>query len=365
MQPTAIPLTQGGIQGNGGVRGLCFYFDFTECICNTAPLATITAAGPTTVCTGQSVALSANTGTGYQFVWKRNGSPISGATSSTYTATQAGNYTVMVINGACYTNSSVTAVSMSGTGTASITPAGATAFCTGGNVVLNANAGGSYQWMRNGGSINGANSSSYTATQAGSYTVTVGAGSCSGTSSAVTASVTSGGSASITAAGPTTFCTGGNVVLNANVGSSYQWMRNGASISGATNSNYTATQAGSYTVTVGSGSCSGTSSPVAVTITTLGTATIAPGGATSFCTGGSVALYANTGTGYSYVWKGMISDRRCYIEQLHCNAGWKLYRSSECRFVFRYFIGYARNGNEQHFGNVVRNGPVASATAVV
>jgi len=270
---------------------------------NTPPPAIISATGPTTVCAGQSVALTANTGSGYQFVWKRNGSPISGATSSSYTATQPGNYAVMVIHGACYTNSAETAISMSGTGSASISPAGPTTFCTGGNVILNANAGSIYQWMRNGETIDGATSSNYTATQEGSYTVTVGSGSCAGTSSPLMVSVSSVISASITPAGPTTFCTGGNVVLNANAGSIYQWMRNGETIDGATSSNYSATQEGSYTVTVGSGSCTGTSSAVTVSVTSIGSATIAPGGSTSFCTGGSVILYANTGAGYSYVWR--------------------------------------------------------------
>jgi len=297
-------VTQGGSYSVTVGTGACASTsDPLNVTVNTPPPAIISATGPTTVCAGQSVALTANTGSGYQFVWKRNGSPISGATSSSYTATQPGNYAVMVIHGACYTNSAETAISMSGTGSASISPAGPTTFCTGGNVILNANAGSIYQWMRNGETIDGATSSNYTATQEGSYTVTVGSGSCAGTSSPLMVSVSSVISASITPAGPTTFCTGGNVVLNANAGSIYQWMRNGETIDGATSSNYSATQEGSYTVTVGSGSCTGTSSAVTVSVTSIGSATIAPGGSTSFCTGGSVILYANTGAGYSYVWR--------------------------------------------------------------
>ena len=58
--------------------------------------------------------------------------------------------------------------------------------------------------------------------------------------------------ATISAVGTTSLCPGGSVVLNANTGSglSYQWSNNGISISGATNSTYTATSAGSYSVTV-------------------------------------------------------------------------------------------------------------------
>ena len=56
--------------------------------------------------------------------------------------------------------------------------------------------------------------------------------------------------ASITPDGPTTFCSGGSVLLNANLSSgvTYQWQRNSVNISGATSQNYTATLSGNYTV---------------------------------------------------------------------------------------------------------------------
>ncbi|MBX9850490.1 MAG: CotH kinase family protein, partial [Cytophagaceae bacterium] len=75
--------------------------------------------------------------------------------------------------------------------TATITPAGATTFCQGGSVVLNANtgAGYTYQWKRGGTDISGATSASYTATIAGSYTVVVIVGGNSATSSPVVVTV--------------------------------------------------------------------------------------------------------------------------------------------------------------------------------
>jgi len=299
-------VTQGGSYSVTVGTGACASTsDPLNVTVNTPPPAIISATGPTTVCAGQSVALTANTGSGYQFVWKRNGSPISGATSSSYTATQPGNYAVMVIHGACYTNSAETAISMSGTGSASISPAGPTTFCTGGNVILNANAGSIYQWMRNGETIDGATSSNYTATQEGSYTVTVGSGSCTGTSSAVTVSVTSIGSATIAPGGSTSFCTGGSVILYANTGAgySYVWRKNGTVINGATASNYTATEVGSYTVAVNAGTCSATSSAIIVTVTNNISATLFATGPVGFCYGGSVVLAVDGDAGYTYVWK--------------------------------------------------------------
>jgi len=61
-----------------------------------APSATITPQGPTTFCAGDSVVLSANTGTGQTYLWKRYNVNIPGATNADYTATQEGTYKVRI-----------------------------------------------------------------------------------------------------------------------------------------------------------------------------------------------------------------------------------------------------------------------------
>ncbi|ABG59303.1 CHU large protein; esterase-related protein, CBM9 module, carbohydrate esterase family 1 protein [Cytophaga hutchinsonii ATCC 33406] len=78
--------------------------------------------------------------------------------------------------------------------------------------------------------------------------------------------------AAITASTATTFCSGGSVVLNAGTGTgySYVWKNGTATIAGATNSGYTATASGSYTVTVTNpGGCSATSAGTTVTVNAL------------------------------------------------------------------------------------------------
>ncbi len=272
-----------------------------------APTATLTAGGATTFCSGGSVTLNASTGTGYAYTWLRNGSAVSGATSASYTATQAGTYTVVVSTGGCSATSTAVTVTVNASPAAAITAGGSTAFCTGGSVVLTASTGTgfSYAWRRNGATIGGATGASYTATASGSYTVVVTSGGCSTTSSATVVTVTSAPAAAITAGGATTFCSGGSVTLSANAGTglSYVWRLNGNTISGATSASYAATQSGTYSVIVTSGGCSTTSSGTIVTVTPTPTASISAGGATAFCTGGSVVLSAPTGTGYTYVWR--------------------------------------------------------------
>jgi len=72
---------------------------------NSNPVAVITPSGSTTISPGGSVVLNGSTGTGYSYKWYLNGSVIPGATSSSYTATTAGNYELEVFNG-CYAVSS-------------------------------------------------------------------------------------------------------------------------------------------------------------------------------------------------------------------------------------------------------------------
>ena len=271
--------------------------------------ATITPASSTNICAGSSVQLNASTGTGYTYQWLLNSIAISGATTSSYTASTAGNYTVQISNGSCNATSASAVVTINALPTATITPAAATTFCQGGSVVLNANTGTglSYQWKLNGTNITGATSSSYTANASGSYSVVVtNTSTCSATSTATVVTVNALPTATITPATSTTFCQGGNVVLNANTGTglSYQWRLNGTNITGATSSSYTANASGSYTVVVTNAStCSATSTATVVTVNALPTATITPATATTFCQGGSVVLNDNTGAGLTYQWR--------------------------------------------------------------
>ncbi|MEP7171131.1 MAG: hypothetical protein ABI855_17315, partial [Bacteroidota bacterium] len=175
---------------------------------------------------------------------------------------------------------------------ASATANGPTTFCTGSNVVLTASSGTSYIWTPG-----NQTSQSITVTSAGSYSVTVfQSNGCSATSSAISVSVSSAATAAISANGATTFCQGGSVLLSANSGNFYLWTPGGA-----TTQTITANSSGSYTVKVtNAGGCTATSSPVTVTVNPNPTATITPGGATTFCQGGNVTLTASSGS--SYLW---------------------------------------------------------------
>lgn len=109
--------------------------------------------------------------------------------------------------------------------------------------------------------------------------------------------------ATATAGGPTSFCTGGSVVLTANSGTSqtYQWTKNGSNISGATSISYTATTSGSYAVKVTKSGTTATSASITVTVSTsISAPTISASGPLSFCQGGSVTLTSSSTTGNSW-----------------------------------------------------------------
>ncbi len=175
---------------------------------------------------------------------------------------------------------------------ASATASGPLTFCPGGNVVLTASSGASYVW-----SPGNQTTQSITVTSAGSYSVKVTqSNGCSAISVPLSVSVSSAATATITPGGPTTFCSGGSVILTANSGTSYLWTPGGA-----TTQSITASNSGSYTVKVTySGGCSQTSSPTNVTVNSLPTATITPNGPLTFNPGGSVTLTASSGS--SYLW---------------------------------------------------------------
>lgn len=138
---------------------------------------TITAAGPTIFCSGGSVVLNSSiTGSPTSLQWKRNGSPIPGATSASYTATTSGNYT-LTVSGTC--GHPVTSNSISVTANpkpnALVTPAGNTGFCPPATVTLTCNTapGWNFKWFKDDVSIPGANHNTYTASTTGGYSCKV------------------------------------------------------------------------------------------------------------------------------------------------------------------------------------------------
>ncbi len=107
--------------------------------------------------------------------------------------------------------------------------------------------------------------------------------------------------AAVIVSGQTTVCQGQTVAMQANLGDSYQWQKNGVDIQGATLQNYTATVSGDYSVSVtNAGGCSGTSAPVTITVNNNPTVNTTPSGNASLCNG-SLVLSSNESS--IYQWK--------------------------------------------------------------
>lgn len=243
----------------------------------------VTPGGPVTFCAGGSVTLTSSAASTY--LWS------TGETTQSITVSASGAYTVTVGNGSgCVAASTATTVTVNpAPGTPVIIPGGPTTFCTGGSVVLTSSSPTGNTWSTT------QTTQSITVSTSGTYTVSVSNGTCSSTSAGVTVTVTPlPATPTITPGGPTTFCSGGSVVLTSSAPTGNTWSTS------ETTQSITVSASGTYTVSVGSGSCIATSAPVSVTVNPTPVATITPGGPTSFCAGGSVTLTASPGT--SYLW---------------------------------------------------------------
>jgi len=273
------------------------------------PSAVITTAVSPIICQGDSLLISANTAPGYTYQWYYNNTLIPNVYTSAITVAAAGSYKVKITNiFGCEKESNVIVVSVNPLPTASILPNGATNFCNGQNVVLNANIGVSlsYQWLNNNAPIAGATNSTITLNTTGNYAVVVtNANGCVKLSNTIPVVVNPLPVASLTALTSNQFCAGDSVKLQASVGLNYtyKWFKNGIQIIGANSVIYTATQSGIYSVEVKNQyGCTAISNSITVTVAPLPIAQITAQGPTSFCFGDSVKLQAVTGANYTYQW---------------------------------------------------------------
>jgi len=131
------------------------------------PGAFITAAD-TTACAGDSIQLSCTPATTY--VWKNNGIAIPGATAQIYHATTSGTYTVETTGLVCNASPART-LYVYPYPVISVGPSGSLSLCAGSGMTLSATGTNmfSFQWLRNGAPITGADEADLYVTGPGSY----------------------------------------------------------------------------------------------------------------------------------------------------------------------------------------------------
>jgi photosystem II stability/assembly factor-like uncharacterized protein len=217
--------------------------------------AIITPQGSTTFCFGSDVVLSTDSVPNYTYKWYRNNQLITNAINHKYTATQAGAYIVEIISGTCSVQSAaVNTTVLNSPAIPSI--AGANTFCNGDSITISSSSASNYQWYKNNVMIANANSSTLIIKEAGTYTVQVSnANNC--TSSSANFVITSfdrPAKALVTNLTPFDLCDGDTANLSIATNANIQWYRNNSIISGASQSNYSATQAGNYHVELSNGS---------------------------------------------------------------------------------------------------------------
>ena len=224
-----------------------------------APPSITTQPANQTVNVGQVATFSVTaTGTApLTYQWQKNGTPISGATSASYTtpATTANDngaiFGVMVTNPAGNMPSNTAILTVQVPPSITTQPANQTVIAGQAatfSVVTTGTAPLTYQWQKNASAISGATSTSYTtpattAADSGStFGVVVGNSAGSATSNSATLTVQSPPSITTQPASVTVIAgqTANFSVAAAGTSPlSYQWQKNGANISGATSSSYT------------------------------------------------------------------------------------------------------------------------------
>jgi gliding motility-associated-like protein len=250
---------------------------------------TITASGPLSFCTGDSVTLTSSLSSTY--LWS------TGAVTQSITVYNTGSFSITNTNSfGCITPTSVvTNTTMFPVPLApTITSNNPITFCYGNNVILTSSAASGYFWS------NAYNTQSITVTLSGTYNLSIidGNGCPSPPSADVIVTVNQlPQSPVITAVGPTTFCAGQSVTLQSNQAIGNLWS------TGSTADNINVTTSGNYSVSyTDANNCTSlASNPVMVTAMALApTPTISTNGPTTFCADDSLILTCSQAQ--TYLW---------------------------------------------------------------
>ncbi len=262
------------------------------------------------------------------YQWTKNGAAISGATSSTYSISSvaivdAGNYAVVITNSVSSVTSSAVALTVTPPAATITTQPTAQSVTVGQSASFTVIATGSgtlsYQWTKGGVAIAGATAATYTisatvSADAGNYAVVIvntisSVASAATTSTAVSLTVNAGlVGPSITTQPVGQTVTAGqsasfSVTATGSATLTYQWTKNGVSISGATGTTYTIANAasgdmGNYAVVVANSVSSVTSNSAALVVSALSAPV--PDGYAAAATGGAAGQTVTVSTAVDF-----------------------------------------------------------------
>lgn len=230
----------------------------------------------TTICYGESLLLDASFPGGI-YSWQ------DGSMNAQLIASASGTYDVTVVANGC---TGADTIQLTVNPEIIIDLGLDTSLCTGTSLTLDATiAGASYLWQ------DGSSAAQYIATVSGIYAVTVTMGGCSESDSIV---VTFDPSLYVFLGNDTILCEGSSMVLQTGyTGASYNWQ------DGSVNPTFLVSSSGNYSVTVTSGSCSGTDT---ISISVVAPPILELGGPEYICSGETI--YLNAGApGLSYLWQ--------------------------------------------------------------
>jgi len=259
------------------------------------PVAQIQVQGSLQFCPGDSVILLAQGGDVY--LWNN------GSISAQQVVQQTGVFSVIASNSfGCSDTSTTVSTQVVAAPTAQIVPSGPLAFCQGDSVVLQASGGTTYLWN------NGSTNSSISVSQAGTWSVQAALGTgCVDTSQSIITQVFNLPSPQILASGPTSFCSGGQVVLLASGANSYLWS------SGLIGDSIVVSSSGTFTLQgTDANGCSGTSGALTIAVFPLPVLTLSPSGPVSICLGDSLELSLQGGI--NYVWNDGLQAFSRYVQ---------------------------------------------------
>jgi hypothetical protein len=244
-----------------------------------------------TICPSQSTQLVVTNTANVSYQWLLNGSQIANANGNTFSANQAGNYSVRVSNSTLGCVDTTNIITVTSIAPPSVSAGADQTVCGGVNITLTASGANNYIW-NNGANTAVINLQTGTSSSNSTFSVT-GTDSITGCSSIDTVQVIVNALPNVDAGSDFTACLNQEITLTATGGISFVWSNNIQN-----GQNFTLTQSAIYSVTgIDANGCLNSDE---ISITALNNPTVSAGENQEVCSGDTVILSGSGASNYSW-----------------------------------------------------------------